>query len=84
MNSDCERLQGFPDGWTLIGEPEEVEVKDYDIEYDDDGNEVGKTLIGTHKEVEYFYTDRDGKKKRCADSARYRALGNSICLPFWA
>lgn len=81
--TECERLQGYPDGWTLIGEPEEVEVKDYESVYDDDGNEVGKELVGTHKEIEYFYTDRNGKRKRCADSARYKALGNSIALPFW-
>lgn len=55
--TECERLQGFPDGWTLIGEPEE------------DG--------------EYYYIDRNGKRKKCADSARYKALGNSIALPFW-
>ena len=82
--TEAERLQGFPDGWTLIGEPEEVEVKDYDVEYDEDGNEVGKTFIGTHREIEYFYIDRNGKRKKCADSARYKALGNSIALPFWA
>ena len=83
MNSDCERLQGFPDGWTLIGEPKEIDVTDYDIKYDADGNIVSKTAIGTHKEIEYFYTDENGKRKKCSDSARYRALGNSICLPFW-
>lgn len=79
---ECELLQGYEIGWTLIGKPEEVEVKDYDIEYDEDGNEVGKTLIGTHKEIAYFYTDRDGKKKRCADSARYKAIGNSIAVGY--
>lgn len=81
--TECERLQGYPDGWTLIGEPEEVEVKDYKTLYDEDGNEVGKTLVGTHKEIEYFYTDANGKRRRCADSNRYKALGNSIALPFW-
>lgn len=80
--AECEALQGFPQNWTLIGKPEEVEVKDYDIEYDEDGNEVGKTLTGTHKEIAYFYTDRDGKKKRCADSARYKAIGNSIAVGY--
>lgn len=80
---ECERLQGFPDGWTLIGDPEWVDVKDYDIKYDEDGNVIEKTLVGTHKEKEYFYTDSNGKKKKCSDSARYKALGNSICLPFW-
>ena len=46
---ECERLQGFPDGWTDIGE----------------------------------WTDTNGKVKQTSDSARYKALGNSICTPFW-
>ncbi len=47
---ECERLQGFPDGWTDIGE----------------------------------WTDTKGKvHKECADTARYKALGNSIALPPW-
>lgn len=47
--TECERLQGFPDGWTDIGE----------------------------------WTDTKGKKHKEADSPRYKALGNSIALPFW-
>ena len=47
---ECERLQGYPDYWTDIGE----------------------------------WTDSKGKlHKECSDSARYKALGNSIALPFW-
>ena len=46
---ECERLQGFPDGWTDIGE----------------------------------LTDSKGKVHETADSARYKALGNSIAIPFW-
>ena len=47
---ECERLQGFPDGWTDIGE----------------------------------WIDTKGKlHKESSDSARYKALGNSIALPFW-
>lgn len=46
---ECERLQGFPDGWTDIGD----------------------------------YTESTGKKRKTSDSARYKALGNSIALPFW-
>ena len=47
---ECERLQGYPDGWTDIGE----------------------------------WTDTKGKvHKECADTARYKALGNSIALPPW-
>lgn len=46
---ECERLQGYPDGWTDIGE----------------------------------WTDSKGKKHKDADGPRYKALGNSIALPFW-
>ena len=47
---ECERLQGYPDGWTDIGE----------------------------------WIDTKGKvHKESSDSARYKALGNSIALPFW-
>lgn len=47
---ECERLQGYPDGWTDIGP----------------------------------WTDSKGKgHKESSDTARYKALGNSIALPFW-
>lgn len=46
---ECERLQGYPDGWTDIGE----------------------------------WVDSKGKRHDSSDSARYKALGNSIALPFW-
>lgn len=47
---ECERMQGFPDGWTDIG----------------------------------AWTDEKGKlHKESSDSARYKALGNSIALPPW-
>lgn len=48
---ECERLQGFPDGWTDIGDWKDSK---------------GKTHKGD------------------SDSPRYKALGNSIALPFWA
>jgi DNA (cytosine-5)-methyltransferase 1 len=46
---ECERLQGYPDGWTDIGD----------------------------------WTDSKGKTRKTSDAARYRALGNSIALPWW-
>ena len=46
---ECERLQGYPDGWTDIGD----------------------------------WTDSKGKAHKESDSPRYKALGNSIALPFW-
>ena len=46
---ECERLQGYPDGWTDIGD----------------------------------WEDSKGKIHKLSDTARYKALGNSIALPFW-
>ena len=46
---ECERLQGFPDDWTDIGN----------------------------------WTDSKGKKHKPSDSTRYKAIGNSLALPFW-
>ena len=46
---ECERLQGFPDGWTDIGE----------------------------------WTDSKGRKRQTTATNRYKALGNSIALPYW-
>ena len=46
---ECERLQGFQDGWTDIGD----------------------------------WTDSKGRTRRTSDSARYKAIGNSIALPPW-
>ena len=46
---ECERLQGFPDGWTDIGR----------------------------------WNSSKGKRRNTTDSARYKALGNSIALPPW-
>lgn len=44
---ECERLMGFPDGWTDIGE----------------------------------WVDDKGKRRKCADGNRYKALGNSMAVP---
>ena len=46
---EAERLQGFPDNWTNIGD----------------------------------WVDSTGKKRKTVDSQRFRALGNSLALPFW-
>ena len=96
---ECERLQGYPDNWTLIGEPDvkwvknkEIVVDDADVIYDDD--EINPSFLkileqhteerpGYHKEIVYYYTDSNGKRKEVTDSNRYRALGNSLALPQW-
>lgn len=72
---ECERLQGFPDGWTQIGE-----VVDYKRHQEFDPN---GTLVSEWVEAIYEYIDCNGKKRKTTDSARYKALGNSIALPPW-
>lgn len=67
---ECERLQGYPDGWTAIGE-----IVGYNVYTDDEGNE--------YKDPIREYTDGNGKRKKVTDSARYKALGNSISIPNW-
>ena len=90
---ECERLQGFPDHWTLIGESEvltksipQADENDHLLVETDEDYKVayGKDRVYRDQDVtEYFYTDTTGKRKKCSDSARYKALGNSIALPFW-
>lgn len=66
---ECERLQGFPDNWTLVGEPYKIKKHKYN------GRVYNETL--------YKYTDSHGKVRKVSDTARYKAIGNSIALPFW-
>ena len=68
---ECERLQGYPDGWTQIGE-----VVGYDRQVDE---ETGEEFV----QAIYEYIDDNGKKRKTSDAARYKALGNSIALPPW-
>ena len=68
---ECERLQGYPDGWTQIGE-----VVGYDRQIDERTGEEYVQAI-------YEYIDDNGKKRKTSDAARYKALGNSIALPPW-
>lgn len=65
---ECERLQGYPDGWTCIGE------------WDGSKGEHPQWMWDTKYRT---WIDSKGKKHPTSDSARYRALGNSIALPPW-
>jgi DNA (cytosine-5)-methyltransferase 1 len=41
-------------------------------------------LIGEADENgDYWWVDSTGKRRKVADSGRYKALGNSIALPWW-
>ncbi len=73
---ECERLQGYPDGWTLIGElVDVVEV----VEVDEERGIKTIWKCGIYK-----YTDGSGKMRLTSDAARYKALGNSIAIPPWS
>ena len=72
---ECERLQGYPDNWTLIGEPTERVVQEFD---EDTGEKEGE-----HIEQDFYYTNSQGKRVKASDAVRYKALGNSIALPPW-
>ena len=77
---ECERLQGYPDGWTEIGlyiEKVKERERKYMIEYPT-AWEKGMRRLGLTKDGLFEY-----RVKRGTDSARYKALGNSIALPQW-
>lgn len=76
--TECERLQGFPDGWTRIpyDKISKVRAKPTDEgafidRYDEEtGEPVWRKRKVTHVPVE-----------KCPDGPRYRALGNSMAVP---
>jgi len=61
---ECERLQGFPDGWTEYGiaDPRLNAIRKYTPE-------------------NYRDTPRGELLRKISDSARYKALGNSLAVP---
>lgn len=72
---ECERLQGYPDGWTDIGEERERIIW---RKTDRSGN-----ILEEQVEVVKYYIDSNDKRRKTSDSARYKALGNSIAIPPW-
>lgn len=76
---ECERLQGFPDNWTNI--PPQAEVTAEDLSFWrtvwDEWQEMNGAKPKTDKQIVKWL------RSEPADSARYKALGNSIALPPW-
>jgi DNA (cytosine-5)-methyltransferase 1 len=76
---ECERLQGFPDNWTNI--PPQTDVTEEDLTFwrtvwDEWDDMNGKKRHSDKQIIKWL-------KSEVADSARYKALGNSIALPPW-
>jgi DNA (cytosine-5)-methyltransferase 1 len=63
---ECERLQGFPDGWTLIPEKKRNTLKADELAY----------LRKMHPDMPEDEADR-----LAADGPRYKAIGNSMAVP---
>lgn len=112
---ECERLQGYPDGWTALTKIEDMLDAEYDywkIVLLEKARREGKARLredGVWEIWRFFPGNGDDtghwenthkpykhktKKQMVAwynrsfcgdtDSARYKALGNSIALPPWA
>jgi DNA (cytosine-5)-methyltransferase 1 len=79
---ECERLQGFPDGWTDI--PGQTEATQEELEF---WREVWLTWDKLQAEEPEEVKPRNDKrllkwlKNPVSDSAQYKALGNSVAVP---
>ncbi len=63
---ECERLQGFPDGWTLIPEKKRNALAADELAY----------LRLTHPDM-----PEEEAHRLAADGPRYKAIGNSMAVP---
>ena len=75
-----ERLQGYPDGWTVLPKIETMSEADYNLflrAYLLDKRIKGQTVKKTPKldQIVRWYNRLD------SDSTRYRQLGNSLAIP---
>lgn len=67
---ECERLQGFPDGYTQVPFGRSVSKAKLDDDY------IKYQIRSTERVL-----SRDDAAKMAADSHRYKALGNSMAVP---
>lgn len=77
---ECERLQGYPDYWTVLHKISDMSVEDYAFwkeAYILDKQIRGKSFRKepTKKEILKRYNSLDN------NSVRYRMLGNSLAIP---
>lgn len=77
---ECERLQGYPDDWTVL--PKITEISDEDYEFYKAAFLLDKSIRGKavakepdKKQIIRWYNGLDN------DGARYRMLGNSLAIP---
>lgn len=72
---ECERLQGFPDYWTLLDHKESLNDEEFDF---------WKRIYILKRKIKREPTQQqvlNYYNKLCSDNARYKALGNSVAIP---
>ncbi|MDV1094972.1 Dam family site-specific DNA-(adenine-N6)-methyltransferase (plasmid) [Raoultella ornithinolytica] len=63
---ECERLQGFPDGWTLIPAAKRKKVSEEELAY----------ICNIYPDI-----DAESAYRLAVDGPRYKAIGNSMAVP---
>lgn len=77
---ECERLQGYPDGWTILQPLEDMTDEEYEFflwvwkQNKEIKGQKYKNVPNKQKLIRWH-------NKLCVDSARYEALGNSLAIP---
>lgn len=77
---ECERLQGYPDGWTILPKIEDMTEEEY---------EFFKSVVLLDKKIKGKKAKYEPTKKQIVrwynkldvDGTRYRQLGNSLAIP---
>jgi len=77
---ECERLQGYPDNWTDIPT---IEITPDSIVYWQNIWTEWDLATGAKEKKRTITSIKKWMKKPTVDTARYKALGNSIALPPW-
>ena len=82
---ECERLQGYPDGWTTL--PKLTDMTDKEYAFFSWVWRIGKSMK-SGKPMEKINSPKKAglikwHNKLGSDGARYKALGNSIAIPPW-
>lgn len=80
---ECSRLQGYPDFWLML--PEKTDMSDAEFE---EWQEIRRTITEMQGKTYKPCKTKESmlkwyNKMIAADSNKYKALGNSICLPQW-
>ena len=73
---ECERLQGYEDGWTLVPPIPERELPFWRKVWDGYSDMMGIKKKSDRQILKWMADPNSA-------AARYKALGNSIGLPFW-